>query len=110
MSVQFWTCLIIWRATGSKSQNPDRPLKIYSLKKVIKEFCNGFQVGIFKKALNYLSNFYQVHWQLLLSGFIFQFYQALQNLPDTTNFQGIFHYKLAFYLFCYSTEQCQLIT
>ncbi len=38
---------------------------------------------------------------------LFQFYQTFQILPDTANFQGIFHYKLAltFYLFSYFTEQ-----
>jgi hypothetical protein len=62
ISVQSRAYLVIWRASGSKSQNPNRPLKIYSLKKVSKEFLIRFQVAFFEDALNYLINFYKVEW------------------------------------------------
>jgi hypothetical protein len=34
-------------------------------------FFIGFQVAFFKEAYNYISNFYKVDWQLLLSELIF---------------------------------------
>jgi hypothetical protein len=48
ISIQSRTYLVFWRASGSKSENPNRLLQINSLKIVIKEFFMGFEWLLFE--------------------------------------------------------------